>query len=87
MKKNFGRTEFGNDIDKNEKKKTREISGIVNKLYLYVWKNLLRVSPGNFLRQSFNKASFQISRQKSIREYLVQKMKMLNQLLGTWEES
>ena len=43
--------------------------------------------PGNFLRQSFNKASFQISYQKSIREYLVQKMKMLNQLLGTWEES
>ena len=37
MKKNFGRTEFGNDIDKNEKKKMREISRIVNKLYLYVF--------------------------------------------------
>ena len=29
--------EFGNDIDKNEKKKMREISRIVNKLYLYVF--------------------------------------------------
>ena len=31
--------------------------------------------PGNFLRQSFNESSFQISRQKLIREHLVQKLK------------
>lgn len=41
------------------------------------------VSPGNFLHKNFNKASFQISRQKLIKKYLVQEIEMLNRLLGT----
>ena len=45
------------------------------------------VSPGNFLHKNFNKASFQISRQKLIKEYLVQEIEMLNRLPGTWEKS
>ena len=64
------------------------------KLFLCIqdfWRENLEIFtqsfPGNFLRQSFNESSFQISRQKLIREHLVQKIKMLNQLLGTWEES
>ena len=45
------------------------------------------VSPGNFLQKILIKTSFQISRQKLIKEYLVQEIEMLNQLLGTWEKS
>ena len=45
------------------------------------------VSPGKFLHKNFNKASFKISRQKLIKEYLVQEIEMLNRLLGTWEKS
>ena len=57
--------------------------------YVIGRKNLEKfaVSPGNFLRKNFNKATYQISRQKLIKEYLVQEIEMLNQLLGTWEKS
>ena len=53
--------------------------------YVIGRKNLEKfaVSPGNFLRKNFNKATYQISRQKLIKEYLVQEIEMLNQLLGT----
>ena len=50
-----------------------------------IWENLQfswQLSP-----KKFNKTSFQISPQKLVKEYLVQEIEMLNQLLGTWEKS
>ena len=43
-----------------------------------IYTNLHRVSPGSFFSKNFNKASFQISRQKLFKHHLVQKNWKLN---------
>ena len=55
--------------------------------YIFGRENLEEFAVWQLSPKNFNKTSFQISRQKLIKEYLVQEIEMLNQLLGTWEKS